>query len=273
MKELREIYSEMQDDIERSLRLCVDGKAAAETLVTGLERIKEAYLDQGDVAADRREVNRLFDVARAGVAMVATATEAEISLRLPSVAAHRRVWRFRDILPWIPALLSGILAIWLFFDQQTNAAFVALLSAAAFFISVREMRPGAAKTPAMIATPKVGVQDALRQMGDVIDCIDRGLREPALPQAEPLRLTPPLLESVQMLMEANEAKDGLFALKALPQITIELERQGIEILSYSPETRAYFDLYPAQTGGETIRPALLLHGAPLSRGQATIAEG
>ena len=87
---------------------------------------------------------------------------------------------------------------------------------------------------------------------------------------EPGGLEPPLLEAVQMLLEARLTGDPEYALKGIPTMVSALNAQGIELLPYSTENHGNFDLLPAPEGGKTIRPALRQGDTLLMRGQATV---
>ena len=64
-----------------------------------------------------------------------------------------------------------------------------------------------------------------------------------------------------------------YALKTLPQVREALFAQGVQAVDYSEENRAYFEMFPSEQGGRTIRPALLREGKLILRGQATESIG
>ena len=74
---------------------------------------------------------------------------------------------------------------------------------------------------------------------------------------------------VQNLLEAEEAKDGTFALKVVSQeLSSVLAAEGIERIDYKPKTAHLFDVLPA-IGEEKTRqaaPALIKDGHVLRRG-------
>ena len=78
-----------------------------------------------------------------------------------------------------------------------------------------------------------------------------------------------LMTLVQNLLEAQEAKDGDFALTVIGQeLTSVLTGEGIELVNYSKATRSMFDVLPAIGEAKTrmAAPALMRDGQILRRG-------
>jgi len=69
------------------------------------------------------------------------------------------------------------------------------------------------------------------------------------------------------LLEALYSKDGAYALDKLLGIRYYLHKRGVELLDYSDDTAAAFDIMPSKKAG-TLRPALVCGGTVLRRGMA-----
>ena len=70
------------------------------------------------------------------------------------------------------------------------------------------------------------------------------------------------------LLEARETGRGDVALKSLDQAEQALRAQGVELLRYSAQRSAMFDLLPTLGEERTVRPALVRDGKLLRRGVA-----
>ena len=69
------------------------------------------------------------------------------------------------------------------------------------------------------------------------------------------------------LLEAENSRDGEFALEALSQIRYHLHQKGVDVVECTPETQEWFDYMPSMEEG-TLRPALVRDGKVLRRGLA-----
>jgi hypothetical protein len=71
------------------------------------------------------------------------------------------------------------------------------------------------------------------------------------------------------LLEAAYSGDGEFALEKLSGIRYYLYKKQIEVIDYSKDTAAMFDIMPAKGKASTMRPALVYQGRLLRKGIAT----
>jgi uncharacterized protein (DUF779 family) len=71
------------------------------------------------------------------------------------------------------------------------------------------------------------------------------------------------------LLEAAYSGDGEFALGKLSGIRYYLYKKQIEVIDYSKDTAAMFDIMPAKGKASTMRPALVYQGRLLRKGIAT----
>ena len=76
------------------------------------------------------------------------------------------------------------------------------------------------------------------------------------------------LELLASLLETGMAEEGEGAKQAVSEISYYLHRKGAEVVRYTPEHRAWFDMMPSGAGSETIRPAIVMDGNVLKKGLA-----
>ena len=76
------------------------------------------------------------------------------------------------------------------------------------------------------------------------------------------------LDLLTALMEAKASGRPELAMRSLDQAEQYLHMLGLEIVPYSPQNAAMFDLLPTLGEPRTIRPALLRDGKPVRRGTA-----
>ncbi|MGN0997779.1 MAG: hypothetical protein ACI4PG_12800 [Candidatus Ventricola sp.] len=77
-----------------------------------------------------------------------------------------------------------------------------------------------------------------------------------------------MLDLLCALMEAKESGRPELALRSLDQAEQYLHLLGMELVRYTPENAAMFDLLPTLGDARTIRPALLSEGRLVRRGTA-----
>lgn len=70
------------------------------------------------------------------------------------------------------------------------------------------------------------------------------------------------------LLAASYSQDPDYALEKIEEIKYYLHKQQIEVVDYSDETAAFFDMMPGQYAG-TIRPALVADGTLMRKGIAS----
>ncbi len=76
------------------------------------------------------------------------------------------------------------------------------------------------------------------------------------------------LELLSALLETAMAEDSEGAQQSISDISYYLHRKGAEVVRYTPEHRAWFDMMPSGAGSETIRPAIVMDGNVLKKGLA-----
>ena len=69
------------------------------------------------------------------------------------------------------------------------------------------------------------------------------------------------------LLEASYSGDGQFALDQMNKVKYYLYKNGIEVIDYSEDNKAWFDIMPSMKSG-TMRPALVKNGRLIKRGLA-----
>lgn len=82
-------------------------------------------------------------------------------------------------------------------------------------------------------------------------------------------LDPEALRLFGALLEALYSENGAFALRQLGRVPEYLERQGVTLVSYSPDNESLFTCFPTKREGATQCPALLAGDRLLLPGKAT----
>ena len=266
---IKELYDARRESLENDLSRCTDVKAAADCLGGALEKLRIDVRAGADTPAARHEVDRLFASARQAAYLMMSVTEADVTV---IKGVKSRKGRILDALPWVSAGSGIMLTLWMILIGQNAAAALALVTAAAGILQAWRRREDA---PADVtATTKVNVYELMRMTDRLTQAMDDAMLQAeedrrSLPSGMDLPATGDFLSPVQMLMEAVYTEDGSYALKAAGQIEEALSEQGIRTVSYSPENRDWFDMFPGTEDGLTIRPAMVKDGRLLARGQAT----
>lgn len=275
LKDMYALGQERAEELTRRLASCEDVKAAQAQGACWLDEIGALYVGQPLEAPRRRRALGLIALAKAALEVMDAADRAQVVL-LPGPAPRRKEQGWRQMIRHLPALLAAVAAVWAFLTDQTNLCLLCALSAMGGYLAVqRGAQPQAVPQEQWQARPQVDAARMARRLGYLLREIDAQLQREdeaiAAPQDAP-RLTAPMLESVQMLLEAQLTGDAQYALKGVSPLADAMARQGIEFVPYCPERARDFDLLPAPVGGETIRPAVRQGDTLLLRGQATVKK-
>lgn len=76
-----------------------------------------------------------------------------------------------------------------------------------------------------------------------------------------------MLDLYGKLLEADLGKDGEYALESAGQLPFLLHREGLEVVSYTGDNDAFFELMPGEKT-RTVRPAIVKDGEVLQKGLA-----
>lgn len=264
MEKFADIHERGAAGLAVQLRACEDVKAAADVAARHLDEVLGAYCRQG--GADVERARRFGEVARASLSLMGAVNRAQARVLPGKITAVTK--RFRAYLPYLSPVLTGILAILLYFSGDTNFSILALIALFAALFAGRA-RPDAQALPEVSATPMADPEEMERRLAYLFRTLDLSMAEDEK-QADAAPLSRALLESIQMLTEAQLQKDPDFALSAVPQLLRALEQQGVSMRLFSDGYESDFDLLPAAVGGETIRPAIMMGDALILRGQATV---
>lgn len=281
MLTIQELFVQEKAALAQRLSAERDVDAAVDEARACLDRMRQAYIVQQDNQRMRREATHLFTLANAAVAVLGSARDTQVHARLatekPGAVNLRLRKTWRDYIGYAPVLLCILTSVMLFADGNT---FMILLSLAATvgcgWLTVRQQRtkaPAGTTLPAVQAEVLVDAQALLSSMEGVCVVMDRLLaqeEEQSQQGGQRPQWTQEQLSAVQMLWEAMRTGDGEYALKAVPQMLDALERQELELVLYTPEQARYFEMIPAEIGGQTIRPALVSGKTLLARGQVTV---
>lgn len=266
---LMELFRGREALLETQFAGCETAEAAAACASGFFGALREAYAAQCEDAALRRRASDLLVACQSAAGLLAGMTGADVSLRLPgpSVRSPRALRAAGALRRYSPAALCAALAAYLLLRNEFPAAILALVAAAAcvFLPSVKAPAPA---LPEARAVPRPDPREMILRVSRLIRDVDAlfSAQEPA-EQITPL-LTGPVLESIQMLLEASLTGDSAFALRAASPLVTALEAQGLELMLFSPQNAGWFDLLPGAGEGRTIRPALVRDGRLLARGQA-----
>lgn len=133
MTGMMEIYQAERDKIERELAETKDVKAAADCLCMGLERVKIGYLQTISDRNQRREADRLFDLAKQAVRSVQAASGAEVRVLQDVQATPTREDKIIALLPVAAIVIGAVLAVWMLIkDLNTPAVLCAVLTGLAW---------------------------------------------------------------------------------------------------------------------------------------------
>lgn len=171
---------------------------------------------------------------------------------------------------YAPLLLSAVLIGYLFLNGQLWPALLSAVITVLWMLMLLRIR--SARQPAQLGE-QIARKGFLRTLDTLMLEVDRYLDRVRQTQEQAASRLPELdaevLETVQMLAEAQRAGDGEYALKALPGLFAALLRKEVRMADFTPERAVDFDLFPSVAGTRTIRPALYLGETLVLRGQAT----
>lgn len=266
-----ELFYQHKTDIEKAFKAATDARSAVDAGNEWLETLRNEWQKSEPSATLRAYVFAAVRVAQASARQMLSVSDADISVRPKPVKPMKARKRFMRYLSYAPCAFALALGVWLLFDSRIIPALIAALIGLASLLAIRFQTTPAYIEPDVSAQPRVNAAEHLRWFEDSLRPLDDIISEY---ESEAHANVPPraLLESAQTLMEAHLTSDGDFALKAIPLLTDALKRMDIEAIMYDADTARYFDLLPAIDGGYTIRPALVMNGEALLRGQATESE-
>lgn len=270
MKQLHTLGAEREAELIRRLAQCPDVETAQDESIRWLDQVGAAYADQAIPPARRAKALGLLGVGKAALEALGAADRAQI-LPGPLLAPPRPRWRLA--LGYLPSLLAGVAALWALCLKHNALCLLCAVCAGASLPALRPVLTALTgdNRAAPQAHPQVTPEQLSRRLVYLLGEIDGQLeREETAAPADGPQLGAPLLEAVQMLLEAQLTGDAQYALKGVSPLADALTRQGIELILYAPDRAQDFDLLPAPVGGRTIRPALRQGGALLLRGQATV---
>ena len=269
-------YDERREELIRALKECRDVAETADCLALFLDKIGRETMAGAESREERAEIERLFAAAKPALLCMQAVHSAEITVTRSAIKPLSGREKLRSLLPYAALALGAILCVWLILEGERAAAALCV-PLMALSLAPRAVRAPQEET---VAHPRADEYELARQFDRLIDRLDALLaarraerEERTVASGEPLLLTDGLLEPIQMLMEAAETQDGRYALRAMPQIREALRAQGVQLVAFSEENRAYFEMFPSEQGGRTIRPALLREGKLILRGQATESIG
>lgn len=272
-------FAAEKDILAARIKADPDPAAAAEAVRACLARLAQDYVADEDDAVLRQEAAQRFDLLHVAAGQLLCAQDVSVSLRLPGRAAPSVAMKTAGRLAaFIPLILSAVVTLALLPNARLPmvllAAAATLSCAGLVFAKGRRAAPAPQLLPEAEGVVRVDAQTLISQLESLCLALDRQFsalydrRQSELESDIPW--TQGQYTAAQMLWEAIQAGDSVFALKAAPTLLTELEAQGIELVTYAPDVRLHFDAVPAATAGRTIRPALMRGDKVLARGQVTV---
>ncbi len=265
---LEELFLKHEASLEKELSACVDARSASVRVGRFFDELTLNYAQGEDDPTLRARINALCRAAKGAAALMDAVSEWDVSAR--EAMQGRAKAGIRTVIAYAPGALSAALAIWLYLSNNLNAAIVALAGAFLSVIVARERRSGLPELTYQVNL-RANAREATRRIGFICREIDALAARPET-SAHGERLGAPLIEAVQMLLEAKYTNDGEYALKSVPQLVDALSREGVSVKRAEDGKMEDYDLLPAQTGGRTIRPAVYMDGELIARGQVTVKK-
>ena len=259
-----DLYDAQEEMLEESLLVCEDVKAASDCVENMLEGLFAAYAHQrNDI--DRERMKALCATAQTAFASVGAVNHSKVY----EVVRSRKTkgFNYSKLLTYLPCALMACISIVLYFENMTDLAMVALASSVLSVVMQFERMQTRDVEFDVRLTMCTG--ELFRRLRALMHALDEAVM-PVAQLALPGELPRPLLEGMQMLLEARLTDDGDYALKSIPRLSHALEGAGVEFSMYNGDNAMDFDLLAsAQKGGNTIRPAVYSDGKLILRGQAT----
>ncbi len=273
MAAIRDIYQSKKDKLHSELSECKDITAAADEAMAFMDSLLQSYITQEPNALARQEARRSLSFGKAVLTCLYCASRVKI------ISVPEKAYQTNDALDiktlkrFSPAILSLLLTAALLAGGNF---WLILLSTAASAACVWQNLQKAAKTeysqPKAQGIVQANVAELCEKIEHICVLADQNISSLSAHSAEneTIEWTQLQYQSVQALWEAGHAQDGDYALKSIAPLLEELQRQGVEMMTITPENRQYFDCLPGIEKDDTIRPAMKKGNRLLARGQATI---
>lgn len=270
-------FIDKKSELEIALKSCQDTRESTQVLVTLWDELRSMYMESAQNQRERALAAPLFSAMLEGVKSMACVTQAKTEKTyLQAVALPGGKESARAFISQYAVSILCFLSCAICMLAGENVAAVASLSAMALsaFQTGRKKRPAAAQEPIIRATPQVNSALLLEQTASAVHVMDVLIERTILAAGSPdsvlegLNWTRDELLSIQMLWEAYEDKDGVFALKAVPLLLHSLTQQDVSLVRYGRGNDDSFDFLPGLEPGRTVRPALYAKGQLIARGQA-----
>lgn len=272
MASMREVYQTKKDKLQSGLSECKDITVAADYAMDFLDTLLKAYYAQEQNALARQEAAQLFAFGKAVLAGLYCAGKVKILAVPEKPYPIDAPLDLKTLKRYSPAVLCLLLTAALL----TGGNFwLILLSAAASAACMWQNIQKTVKTESVQPKVQGVVQVNSVELCEKIEyiCVMTDQRISGLSakntENEFVVWTQPQYQAVQALWEAKHMKDGEYALKSFEPLVEELERQGVEVLTFGQENRNWFECLPGIEKDETIRPAMKKGNRLLARGQAT----
>ena len=259
-------FEKRRDELAQRLSRADDAGEAMLAAVMTLEQVAADLAQQEDDGLSRQRQQAVLAVARSAPGML-RAARAKAQLVMEEKKPERRV-----TLIGIGALIAGVLALWQALDGHALAALLQVLGAGLIYFGALRQGGGVKAQAAVYADEK----DMLRAVGEVCRAADICVSDLKLIEQDGARahLTgtadEATIDLLASLLEAGASGRPEAALRSLDQVRTYMNLLGMEMLDYSEENAALFDVLPTLGEARTIRPAILQDGKVIRRGAAAL---
>ncbi len=267
------IYRTRMDKFHSGLSECKDVTAAADYAMAFVDSILHDFTAQEKNAQARFEANKMLQFGKSALACLYSANKVQISAMPEIKIQTNNTADIKSIMRHSPVILSLLLTAALLAGGNFWLILLGIGSAASCvwqYIKKPE-RPDLVRPALPQGTVRVNAPELGEKLEHIFMLADQQIASLSAsePNDEPVVWTQPQYQALQALWEARHAQDGAYALKSIAPLQEELERQGVEILTFSQDARPYFDCLPGMTKDDTIRPAMKKGSRLIARGQAT----
>jgi hypothetical protein len=272
MATIREVYQTKKDKLQSGLFDCKDVTAAADYAMEFMDTLLKAYHEQEPNVLARQEAAQLFAYGKAVLAGLYSANRVKILADPEKTYPSNAPPDLKTLRQYSPAVLSLLLTAALLMGGNF---WLILLSAAASAACVWQSLKKASKTeyvqPKAHGIVQVNNVELCEKIEHICVMTDQRINTLSAKskENESVVWTQLQYQAVQALWEARHMQDGEYALKSFAPLLEELERQGVEVMTFGKESGNYFECLPGIEKDETIRPALKKGNRLLARGQAT----
>ena len=284
MASLQELFDSRSQASAQTLMVRLQARAepAAAAALAGeaLDAVRVAYLAQDGLSPSaQRLAPLLVETIKEGMRLPASVTVHQEQPGWRAVAARGRRFGDLGLAAAAAAGLALLLLTVLVLAGNLLGSLILLLLAVAVGAALFSAPPSRSDRPPPAPTLGVRPEAWIDSLRASLHAADRVIAEaeaaarPVHPSGQGLAANPDLLETIQDLLEAAQARDGGFALQKIGyRIPRLLKKEGISAVTFDGSNDQLFDfettLAPGGHDPRTVRPALVQGDRCLKAGRA-----